>query len=71
MEKEILDAINLQIYGKFPYLKGIHPDTSLHDNNSLLTYQGQSITANGHPIPLIVRVVTDSKGKILKISTSR
>jgi len=71
MDKEIFDQVNQQIYAKFPYLQGIIPDVSQEEDNSLLTYNGQSITANGHPISLIVRVVTNSTGKILKISSSR
>jgi len=71
MNEKNLEKVNQQIYFKFPILMGIIPDIKQEEDKSLLIYKGQSVTANGHPISLIVRVVTDSTGKILKISSSR
>ena len=40
-------------------------------NQYLLTFRQQVLTANGHTMELCVRVVADESGKIIKLTTSR
>ena len=72
MDQEIIEKIDQQVFRQFPYLKGIEPEIStLEGDQLLLVYKGKAMTANGHDFPIIVRVVIDSAGKVLKITSSR
>jgi hypothetical protein len=72
MDQEKTDNINRQVFRQFPYMKGTEPETKQQENgNSLLIYKSSAVTADGHAFPVIVRVVIDSSGKILKITSTR
>ena len=72
MKPEIVEKINREIFTQFPYLKGCDPQiSSTEENNFRLIYKASAKTENGFPISLIVRVVANSEGKIIKLSTSR
>jgi hypothetical protein len=65
--------INYQkVYQKFPEVSGKKPTKrSQPDGKTLLIFKGAGTAANGVKIPIVVRVVVDSNGKILKMSSSR
>jgi len=81
MKEQTLQAINDDIYRRFPAVKGKKPRVNLQhisDSRSigktptyLLVYQSQVKLPNNKSLPYWVRVVADPHGKILKISTSR
>lgn len=72
MREALIDTINQKIFQQFPYLKGTSPEISaLADNQYRLTYKGQVKTENNIPLAIIVRVVVNSSGKIIKLTTSR
>ena len=72
IEKEILNIINQEIRRQFPYLTDVEPQiTNVKDDLNQLVYKGQAKTENNVPLKLIVRVLVNSSGKILKLSTSR
>ena len=72
MDPEIIQEINKQVWLKFPYLKKAQPVLkSLPDQSTLLRYSGESKTANGQVIPIMVKVKAAADGKILQMSSSR
>jgi hypothetical protein len=81
MDPEIIKSISQQIYRRFPEVSGSRPKVrkqtapqakSLEtEPNYLLTYQGSVVTPDGKEIPRLVRVVVNSQGKIVKVTTSR
>jgi hypothetical protein len=81
MNRELLQAINQEVYRRFPEVKDKRPKIQRQDISAsrsiaknptyLLIYQGQVTTANQKILPRVVRVVASEQGKILKISTSR
>lgn len=72
MDKEIIEKINQSVFNQFPYLRETDPEiTEQPSSVFLFVYNGIVETADGHAIPISVRVVTDSCGKILKMTSSR
>ena len=72
MNPEIVEKISQEIYKQFPYLKNCDPKISPADeDNFRLIYKATAKTENGFPISLIVRVVANSAGKIIKLTTAR
>jgi hypothetical protein len=72
MDNKLIDAINKQIYRKFPEVDGVKPVSSPRPGEQvLLVYKGAAITADGRAISRTVRVVVDQAGKILKMTTSK
>jgi hypothetical protein len=71
MEKEIVSAICKQIYRQFPEVNGVKPSIKPQGNNYLLVFHGSADMGGGKKIERNVRVVTDSSGKINKVTTSR
>jgi len=72
MKPEIVEKINQEISKQFPYLENCHPQISSADEgNFRLIYKSTGKTENSFSIPLVIRVVADSAGKIIKLSTSR
>lgn len=70
--QEIIKKTNQVVYRQFPYLTNVSPEVgSQGEKDTLLVYKGCASTADGHSLPVSVRVVIDSEGKILKISSSR
>ena len=81
MEAKQLKTISSKIYRQFPEVSGCAPKVSpqspiLAKSKSteityLITYRGQVKSANGKNITRIVRVIADSHGKIVKVTTSK
>jgi hypothetical protein len=81
MDTKFIKSISTQIYRRFPEVAGsqpkVSPQSAPHAKSSpdsmsyLITYSGQVKSPNGKTIPRIVRVIANSKGHILKVTTSR
>ncbi|HAY85889.1 MAG TPA: hypothetical protein DCY42_13525 [Chloroflexi bacterium] len=77
MDPKLIAKISRRVYTQFPELKGSKPKIkqskllASQQTNFVLTYNILSKDIRGHTIPRHVRVVADSTGKILKMSTSR
>ena len=72
MEKEALDNVNQTVYSQFPYLQGVEPEVSAMENEQfLLIYKGSGTTADGHSLPISLRVISDKDGSGLRFSSSR
>lgn len=85
MEPKVIQSISQEVYRRFPMLAGRRPRVQTYKTSSgrfgralspgqpayLLIYQGQGQTVTNRKIPVIVRVVVDGNGKVLKMSSSR
>lgn len=81
MDPKYIKSISNQVYRRFPELDGSKPKVRLQSAPKakstppapkyLLTYQGKAKSPTGKTILRLVRVIADTKGKILKITTSR
>ena len=72
MNPNVINKINNQIFNQFPYLKDTLPKIKeMPDGSTILKYIGSTITANGHTIPISLKVKATKEGKILQISSSR
>ena len=81
MNDEVIQIVNKEIYRRFPEVNGKKPKVvqqQLSQARSigkqptyLLTYQSRVKLQNNKSLPYWVRVVVNTQGKILKLSTSR
>lgn len=72
MDKKMLVDVCKQIYHQFPNFDQISPVIKSQPNQSyLLIFTSSGSTHNGHTIPLVLRVVVNQEGKIVKTTTSR
>lgn len=72
MEKGASEKVNQAVYRQFPYLQGVEPEeTAMENGQFLLIFKGCGATADGHSLPITLRVVSDKEGNILKFTSSR
>lgn len=81
MNQSWLQEVCLQVYRRFPDMRGQKPSVKPQPpagNGSavgaaryLLTFRSRLTTSDQKSMPRWVRVTVDGQGKILKISTSR
>lgn len=85
MDSKIISKINKDVNKKFPDLADVKPtirkqsssgskgntEKGNDEENYLITYKFNASGPGGKKIPRWVRVVATSKGKIIKISTSK
>ena len=81
IDPSLVQAVNREIYRRFPEVEGRKPRVQLHVHPSseradkpltfLLIYHGKITISESKTLPCWVRAVVDEKGKILKITTSR
>lgn len=72
MDEKTIEAVNKEIYAKFPYLATIAPEhKELPDGNIALSYSATVKTDNGFSLPLKVKAIISQQGKILNITSSR
>ena len=72
MDSETISKINQQVFRQFPFLTGTLPEVSQENENRwLLLYKGSVVTADGHELPVVVRVIADNDGKVIKLTSSR
>jgi hypothetical protein len=72
-----IDTVSKQVHRTYPEMNGSPPSVKRQANPAdgsetfLLTYRGKASLPGGKTLNRIVRVVTDSAGHILRISTSK
>jgi len=80
LTSEIVNKVSKKVYRKFPDFDGVKPKVKKQSKEKksgkdpegyLLLFRTQVSGPGGKNISRIVRVVTDKKGKIQKISTSK
>jgi len=72
MDLNVINKINNQVFNQYPYLKDSSPKIqNMPDGSTILKYIGSTTTANGHTIPVSVKVKASEEGNILQISSSR
>lgn len=76
MDSKALSTVCSQIYRRFPEVDGVKPRVQVQSTTQdgaihLLIFKGKGTTADGKPIPRIVRATVDDHGKIIKVTTSR
>lgn len=72
MDKETISKIDQQVFRQFPYLIDAIPEIEQqNDNLWLLVYKGSAVTADGHEMLIIVRVIADDSGSVIKLTSSR
>jgi len=76
VDRDAISEINKKVTRQFPELSGARPTVSRQavPNGSfhyLLIYRGTVNLPGGRSMKRIVRVTTDDRGRILRISTSR
>lgn len=86
LDPKTLAAVSKQVQRQFPEVAGCKPNVRLQQPPQaknmpkaeglppslyLVTYRGTVLSSEGINIPRLVRVVVNSDGKIIKITTSR
>ncbi|MFO8036015.1 MAG: hypothetical protein R6U57_05260 [Anaerolineales bacterium] len=80
LKSEMIDKVSKRVYRKFPDFEGVKPKVKKRpkDNKTgevpdgyLLLFQTKVSGPGGKEISRIVRAVTDKKGNIEKLSTSK
>jgi hypothetical protein len=72
MDSDTISKIDQQVFRQFPFLSGTIPDVSQENENRwLLLYKGSAVTADGHEMPVVVRVLADNDGRVIKLTSSR
>jgi len=72
MDLNTIKKISDQVFKQFPYLNNTPPKTqNMPAGSTILKYIGSTITANGHAIPISIKVKANEEGEILQISSSR
>jgi hypothetical protein len=72
MNSDILSKVCKSVYARFPEVKGSHPSQSAQPGGrTLLIFEGNAATPDGHTIRRTVRVVVSEKGQVEKMTTSR
>jgi hypothetical protein len=70
MENSAIEKINQRVYREYPEMRGARPSVAADGEHCTLVYKAKVQTPAG-PMSRVVRVVADSSGKILRISTSK
>lgn len=75
MDKKIVTKINREVADQFPDLVGVKPKIKRQPTPGgqqyLLTYKSTAILPGDKEIQIIVRVVADEMGDILRLSMSK
>ena len=72
MDENILNQITTEIIQKYPAFKNAIPEcTTQSDNTFRVIYRSVGTTPNGITVPLILQVIIDKRGNILKHTMSR
>jgi len=76
MRSELVQKITREVARSHPQMSGVRPTVKLQSDRGeaeeyLLTYRTTTALPGGRSMNLIVRVVADDRGRILKMSTSR
>lgn len=70
MDSSTIEKINQRVYREYPEMRGARPSVTPAGKGYTLVYKATAQTPAG-PIPRVVRVVTDERGKVTRLSTSK
>jgi hypothetical protein len=75
LSKSQVDAICNKVYRRFPEMRGTRPRVKTQGANGkgrfLLLFKSRVTLDDGASMPVTVRAVADSSGRVIKISSSR
>ena len=71
MKQEVLNKVTRTVVRQFPEMGGVRPAVKAQGDQYLVTFRGSAELPGGKTMKRIVRVVTDDRGHVLKMSTSR
>jgi len=81
LDQQYIREITKHVYKRFPEMQGSRPVVQVQngtppkspskETNFVITYHTTARSAKGNAIQRHVRVVTDPRGKILRMTTSR
>jgi hypothetical protein len=72
MESSAVKSVSNRVYSEFPELRGVKPRISSQPGDKyLLVFSGSVTASNGQRIQRSVRVVANSEGRVIKLTTSR
>lgn len=81
LDHQYINEITKHVYKRFPEMQGSRPVVQVQNGipqraaqkepNFVITYHATARSANGNAIKRQVRVVTDYRGKIIRMTTSR
>jgi LmbE family N-acetylglucosaminyl deacetylase len=81
LDHQHVNEITKHVYKRFPEMQGSRPvvqvqngtpaRTTTKEPNFVITYHATARSAKGNAIQRHVRVVTDYRGKIIRMTTSR
>jgi hypothetical protein len=75
LSRDQVEAICRRVYARFPELRGTRPRVKprcVRDQERfVLRFDTKASTSDGASLPMIVRAVADSSGRILKLTSSR
>jgi len=76
MHPDLIQKITREVARSHPQMSGVRPTVKLQSDRGeaeeyLLTYRTTTTLPGGRSMNIIVRVVADDRGRILKVSTSR
>ena len=70
IESSAVEKISQRVYREYPEMRGARPSVTPSGNGFTLVYKATAQTPAG-PIARVVRVVTDERGKVTRMSTSK
>jgi type IV secretory pathway VirJ component len=70
LDSSAVEKINQRVYREYPEMRGARPSVTSSGKGYTLVYKATAQTPAG-PIARVVRVVTDERGKVSRLSTSK
>jgi hypothetical protein len=70
IDSSTIEKINQRVYREYPEMRGARPSITPSGKGYTLVYKATAQTSAG-PIARVVRVVTDERGKVNRLSTSK
>jgi len=70
IDSSTIEKINQRVYREYPEMRGVRPSITPSGKGYTLVYKATAQTPAG-PIARVVRVVTDERGKVNRLSTSK
>lgn len=75
MDQDAIERVTREVVRTYPEMRGVKPSVRREPRASqelyLLTYKGKVALPGGRQLSRIVRVTSDARGRIVRISTSR
>ena len=71
MNAEALQKVISSVKSRFPRLEEAHPKVTAQGENFLITFRQINALPGGKSLEQTIRVVADSKGNTLKVTSSK